>query len=84
MIRVLLVVVAFSVGLAVLEGRPAVAQESLSISGMVWEDLNANGVRDPEDPPAAGVSMRLQTAVDFRSSLGRNRLRGSDLGVRRA
>jgi hypothetical protein len=63
MIRTLVLVIAFSVGLAVFAGRPAVAQESLSISGTVWEDLNANGVRDPEDPPMmAFVSL---TSVPF-------------------
>ena len=65
MIRTLLLVVAFSVGLGVFAGRSAGAQEPLSISGTVWEDLNATGVRDPEDPPIHAF-VHLRTASDVR------------------
>ena len=71
MFRVVLLVVAVVVVGGALRSSDAVAQEPLSISGTVWEDLNANGVRDPEDPPLLGASIRLQTAPEFRGSMVR-------------
>jgi hypothetical protein len=52
-------------------GGSAVAQEGLSISGTVWEDLNANGVRDPEDPPIQ-VFIHLKTAAEGTRSMRRS------------
>ena len=74
MIRTLLLVVGFSVGLAVFTGRSAVAQEPLSISGTVWFDQNSDGVRQPGDIGVArrelflagpgGVTRQTQTDRD--------------------
>ncbi len=46
-----------------LGGHPATARaEALlgSISGIVWFDMNRNGIREPNEPPMAGIAVTLQ------------------------
>ena len=71
MIRVVLVVLALLVVGGALNLSDAVAQEVLSISGIVWEDLDADGVRDRR---------RLRCAP----AGGAHCLRGWHMGLRRA
>ena len=54
-----MLVIVVSAGLAVFAGRPAVAEEPLSISGTVWDDHSADGVRQSDEPGVRGIRVAL-------------------------
>lgn len=39
-------------------------RQPASVGGVVWWDMNADGVRDPEDEPAAGVTVIIYSVTD--------------------